>query len=86
MKIIVYTKSNCPACNNAKTWLASRNYTFEEISLDDPLIRESFMTEYPSARTAPQIVIEKSTEEKQSKVRLSGVNELVHLERIFEEM
>lgn len=60
----VYSKPGCPACDNAKALLQSKQLDYEEIVLDigqekDPSKRYSTI-EYlkklvPSARTVPQI-------------------------------
>lgn len=60
----VYSKPGCPACDNAKALLQSRQLDYEEIILDvgqekDPAKRystvESLKRLVPSARTVPQI-------------------------------
>jgi glutaredoxin 3 len=58
MNIKVYTKRRCSFCTAAKHWLAQRQYTFEEVSLDDPTIKESFVNDYPNLRTVPQIFVD----------------------------
>lgn len=58
MDIKVYTKRRCSFCTAAKHWLAQRQYTYEEVSLDDPAIKESFVNEYPGLRTVPQIFVD----------------------------
>lgn len=58
MNIKVYTKRRCSFCTAAKHWLAQRQYTYEEVSLDDPIIKESFVNEYPNLRTVPQIFVD----------------------------
>lgn len=57
MDIKVYTKKRCPHCFSAKTWLNKRNYTYQEISLDDPNIRDEFVTKYPDLKSVPQIFV-----------------------------
>ena len=58
MNIKVYTKRRCSFCTAAKSWLSQRNYTYEEISLDNPTIKESFVNDYPHLRTVPQIFVD----------------------------
>ncbi len=58
MNIKVYTKRRCSFCTAAKSWLNQRNYTFEEISLDDPTIKEEFVNKHPDLRTVPQIFVD----------------------------
>lgn len=57
MDIKVYTKKRCPYCVSAKHWLSQREYSYTEISLDDPMIKEDFVSSYPDLRTVPQIFI-----------------------------
>lgn len=58
MDIKVYTKRRCSFCTAAKSWLAQRDYTYEEVSLDDPIIKEDFVDNYPNLRTVPQIFVD----------------------------
>ena len=58
MKIVVYTKSNCPNCVSAKTLLKSKGLEFKEICLDDEAERVAFAVVFPDARQMPQIFID----------------------------
>lgn len=58
MDIILYTKTRCPYCISAKTWLNQRNYTFEEVNLDNEVLKEAFVKEHPTLRTVPQIFVD----------------------------
>lgn len=58
MKIVVYTKSNCPNCVSAKALLKSKNLEFKEICLDDEAERVAFTVVFPDARQMPQIFID----------------------------
>ncbi len=58
MKIVVYTKSNCPNCVSAKTLLKSKGLEFKEICLDDDAERVAFTVVFPDARQMPQIFID----------------------------
>lgn len=58
MKIVVYTKSNCPNCVSAKTLLKSKGLEFKEICLDDEAERVAFTVVFPDARQMPQIFID----------------------------
>lgn len=57
MKFKMYTTSQCGFCRKAKAWLNERNHTYEEISLDDPVLREQFKQDNPGMRTVPQIYL-----------------------------
>lgn len=58
MEIVVYTKKKCPYCVSAKVWLDTRNYTYQEISLDDPTDLKAFREANPSLKTVPQIFVD----------------------------
>jgi glutaredoxin 3 len=58
VKIVVYTKSNCPNCISAKTLLKSKGLEFKEICLDDEAERVAFAVVFPDARQMPQIFID----------------------------
>ena len=47
MNITVYTKSACPNCTAVKSLLRQRNLGFVEISLDNPIERETFFVAHP---------------------------------------
>ena len=57
MNITLYSKSNCPLCDQAKALLVAKGIDFTEISLDEPARRANFMAAYPDARQMPQIFI-----------------------------
>jgi len=58
VKIVVYTKSNCPNCVSAKALLKSKGLEFKEICLDDEAERVAFAVVFPDARQMPQIFID----------------------------
>ena len=57
MKIVIYTKSNCPNCTTAKQLLKSKGLDYTEISLDIEERRANFTNAYPEAKQMPQIFI-----------------------------
>jgi len=70
-EVKMYTKKVCPYCVKAKNLLASKGLDWEEVDMEDPTIRESFMAEYPHVRTVPQIFINGE--------RVGGYDDLVTL-------
>ena len=58
LRIVVYSKSNCPQCDTAKRLLESRGLPFEVIQIDDEAERLAFYERCgPSVRQMPQIFI-----------------------------
>ena len=57
-KVILYSKNLCGYCTMAKTWLNNKNIQYEEISIEEPEMREKFMKDYPHLRTMPQIFVD----------------------------
>lgn len=62
----VYSKPNCPFCDQSKSLLASKGEAYEEVHLDvgaerDPnktyISRDSLLALVPTARTMPQIFV-----------------------------
>ena len=52
--LTVYSKANCPFCDQAKNLLKLKNITYEEVRVDlDPTAREFIVNE--GHRTVPQI-------------------------------
>lgn len=58
MKIVIYTKSNCPNCVTAKQLLKSKDLSFEEPDIDDEGERMAFSMVYPDNWAMPQIFID----------------------------
>ena len=56
-EIKMYTKKVCPYCVRAKALLSSKGLQWEEVSMEDPEVRQMFMEHYPTVRTVPQIFI-----------------------------
>ena len=42
----------------AKSWLNNKGVQYEEISIEEPEIREKFMKDYPQLRQMPQIFVD----------------------------
>lgn len=57
MDIVVWSKPDCPHCDQAKALLTSRGITFQERCIGQDWTREQLLEQVPSARSVPQIVI-----------------------------
>ena len=55
MKAEIYSKNNCVFCDKAKIKLQKYKPTIH--MLDQDYTREEFFTQFPNAKTFPQIVI-----------------------------
>jgi glutaredoxin 3 len=56
-EVVVYTKSHCTFCLQAKALLTQYGAPFIERSVDDPAMRAELLARAPTARTVPQIWI-----------------------------
>lgn len=57
MKAIVWSKYQCPYCDQAKALLTQKGITFEERKIGDGWTREDLLEAVPTARTVPQIFL-----------------------------
>ena len=57
MKAIVWSKYQCPYCDQAKALLKSKGIEFEERKIGDGWTKEDLLEAVPTARTVPQIFI-----------------------------
>ena len=55
---IVWSKDQCPYCDQAKALLKSRNIEFEERNVSQDWTREQLLEAVPNARTVPQIFLD----------------------------
>lgn len=58
MKAIVWSKDQCPFCDQAKALLKSRNIEFEERNVSRDWTREQLLEAVPNARSVPQIFLD----------------------------
>jgi glutaredoxin 3 len=58
MKAIVYSKYNCPYCDQAKALLKQKGIQVEERKIGDGYSKEDLLEAVPNARTVPQIFID----------------------------
>lgn len=57
-RIIVWSKQNCPQCEQAKSYLKSKNIEFEERTIGNGWSREQLIEHVPNAKSVPQIFID----------------------------
>ena len=58
MKATVWSKYNCPYCDQAKALLKQRNIPFEEKKIGDGYTKEDLLEAVPTARTVPQVFLD----------------------------
>jgi glutaredoxin len=58
MKAVVWSKFNCPYCDQAKALLTARGYQIEERKIGDGFTKEQLLEAVPGARTVPQIFLD----------------------------
>ena len=58
MKAIVWSKDQCPYCDQAKALLKQQGVPFEERKIGDGYTREELLEAVPGARTVPQIFLD----------------------------
>jgi glutaredoxin len=58
MKAVVWSKYQCPYCEQAKQLLSQRGIKFEERKIGDGWTKEDLLEAVPTARTVPQIFLD----------------------------
>lgn len=58
MKAVIWSKYNCPYCDQAKNLLELKGIKYEERKIGDGWTREDLLEAVPTARTVPQIFIQ----------------------------
>ena len=59
MKAVVWSKYNCPYCDQAKALLKQKNIEFEERNISQgDWTKEQLLEAVPTARTLPQIFLD----------------------------
>ncbi len=58
MKAIVWSKTSCPYCVNAKNLLVQKGYEIEERVIGNGYTKEQLLESVPMARTVPQIFLD----------------------------
>jgi glutaredoxin 3 len=57
MKAIVWSKNQCPYCDQAKALLKLKGIDYEERNINNGWDREDLLAAVPTARTVPQIFL-----------------------------
>jgi len=57
MRVVMYTKDNCPNCLIAKQILTAANIEYIDVDIMLGSRLQNFLAEYPDARQMPQIFI-----------------------------
>ena len=58
MTAVLWSKYNCPYCDQAKALLKSKGIVFEEKKIGDGYTKEELLEAVPTARTLPQIFLD----------------------------
>lgn len=58
MKAVVWSKDNCPFCEQAKGLLKMKGIEFEERKIGHGYTKEQLIEAVPTARTVPQIFLD----------------------------
>lgn len=58
MNAVVWSKYNCPFCEQAKALLKQKDIKFEERKIGDGYTKEDLLEAVPTARTVPQIFLD----------------------------
>jgi glutaredoxin 3 len=57
MKAVIWSKYNCPYCDQAKSLLKMKGIAFEERKIGDGYTKEDLLEAVPTARSVPQIFL-----------------------------
>jgi glutaredoxin len=58
MKAIVWSKYQCPYCDQAKALLSNKGIAYEERKIGDGWTKEDLLEAIPTARSVPQIFLD----------------------------
>lgn len=58
MKVVVWSKDNCPNCQQAKNLLAAKGIEYEERNINSGWTKEQLLEAVPSAKSVPQIFLD----------------------------
>lgn len=57
MRAIIWSKYNCPYCDQAKSLLQLKGIAYEERKIGDGYTKEDLLEAVPTARSVPQIFL-----------------------------
>lgn len=55
--VLIYTKDNCPYCDQAKALFRAKDQRFNESKIGIDISREDFMETFPDVKSVPLIII-----------------------------
>lgn len=55
--IRIFSKPDCPYCDQAKNLLNMKGYTYTEFVVGEDVTREEFMESFPNVKTVPYIIV-----------------------------
>jgi len=58
MKAIIWSKNQCPYCDQAKALLKMKGIEFEERNINKDYTKEQLLEAVPTARTVPQVFLD----------------------------
>ena len=58
MTTVVWSKNQCPYCEQAKALLKMKGIAFEERHIQTDFTKEQLLEAVPTARTVPQIIMD----------------------------
>ena len=58
MKAVIWSKYQCPYCDQAKALMKQKGIVFEEKTVGEGYSREDLLEAVPTARTVPQIFLD----------------------------
>lgn len=58
MTVVVWSRNECPYCDQAKALLKSKGISYEERNISTEWTKEQLLESVPAARSVPQIVID----------------------------
>jgi len=58
MTTVVWSKNQCPYCEQAKALLKMKGIAFEERNIQTNFTKEQLLEAVPTARTVPQIIMD----------------------------
>ena len=58
MKALMWSKPNCPQCDQVKIFMAQKGIMIEERKIGDGWSREQLLESVPDARSVPQVFLD----------------------------